>query len=413
MRSALRTALFSTVLLSSITTFAQNDRFSYAITDITKEGAGWNVLRKIDLQTGQISDVLLNGLDPKVSVYDAGTRKALAQLPDAKFGTALQHPFSTGVAALAFDRRHNRLYFTPMFVDQLRYIDLSSMKVYYVTDKAFTGLGNMHNDEGKIVTRMVINPDGLGYAITNDANTFIQFTTDKNPKITSLGSLVDDPSNSGISIHNRCSSYGGDMIADDKGNLYILTARNNVFRVDIATKSAKLIANIKGLAPAFTVNGAAVDADGKILVSSGVDGTAYYTVDPKDWKAVPYTAAAGIFRSSDLANSNYLSTTHNANTEIALIKSAASKFSTLVQVYPNPVTNYRFTLEFNKINTGNYTIELNDATGAVVSKRALVINSENQLQAMTLPVSSTKGVYLVRVLDNNKKAVYEQKIMVQ
>ena len=39
----------------------------------------------------------------------------------------------------------------------------------------------MHNDEAKIVTRMVIAPDGNGYAITNDANTFIRFSTGKKP----------------------------------------------------------------------------------------------------------------------------------------------------------------------------------------------------------------------------------------
>lgn len=412
MRPIIRTALLSSILLSAVAVNAQNDRFSYAITDINKDGAGWNVLRKIDLQTGQVSDVMLNGLDSKVAVYDAANRKEVSMQPDAKFGTALQRPFSTGVAALAYDRRHNRLYFTPMFVDQLRYIDLATMKVYYVTDKAFTGLGNMHNDEGKIVTRMVINPDGMGYAITNDANTFIQFTTDKNPKITALGSLVDDPSNGTVSVHNRCSSYGGDMIADDQGGLYMLTARNNVFKVDVTTRTAKLLGNIKGLQASFTVNGAAVDGDGNILVSSGVDGTAYYTVNPKDWSATPYSGKT-VFRSSDLANSNYLSSTQNATKEIATIKSPVSKYSSLVQVYPNPVTNSRFTLEFNKINTGSYTVVVNNVAGLSVSKRSLVVNSENQVQPITLPVSSAKGVYLVRVLDNNKKAVYEQKIMVQ
>ena len=413
MSASLRTAIYSTILLGAITSQAQVDRFTYAITDVTKDGASWSALRKLDLQTGQYSDILFNGVDAKTVAYDAASRKALTQAPDAKWGTALQSPFSTGVAALAFDRRHNRLYYTPMFIDQLRYIDLSNMKVYYVTDKAFSGLGTMHGDEGKIVTRMVINPDGTGYAITNDANTFIQFTTDKNPKVTSLGSLVDDPSNGGVSVHNRCSSYGGDMIADDKGNLYILTARNNVFKVDIETKTAKLLGNIQGLTPNFTVNGAAVDADGNILVSSAVDGTSYYTVNPQDWKATPFKSSNGIFRSSDLANSNYLSTTKNATTEIATIKQPVSKFSNLVQVYPNPVTANRFTLEFNKIHAGSYTIEVSNVSGTRVATKAVVINSENQLQPIVLPGTSAKGIYLVRMLDNSKHSVYEQKIMVQ
>jgi hypothetical protein len=40
----------------------------------------------------------------------------------------------------------------------------------------------------------------------------------KKLEITQLGSLVDDPSNGGVSIHNRCSSWGGDMIAMTKAN---------------------------------------------------------------------------------------------------------------------------------------------------------------------------------------------------
>src|SRR5687768_12925718 len=166
-----------TIASGNITAVAQNDRFAYAITDISREGSGWNALRKLDLQTGEYSQVLLNGTDGKAIVYDAATKKQLTQKADARYGTQLQAHFSTGVAAAAYDRRNNRLYYTPMFVDQLRYIDLKTMKVYYVTDQAFTKLGNMHNDEGKCITRMVITPEGDGYALSNDGNTFIHFTT--------------------------------------------------------------------------------------------------------------------------------------------------------------------------------------------------------------------------------------------
>jgi hypothetical protein len=34
---------------------------------------------------------------------------------------------------------------------------------------------------------MTINPDGTGYAVSNDANTFIRFTTNKKLQITQLG----------------------------------------------------------------------------------------------------------------------------------------------------------------------------------------------------------------------------------
>src|SRR5215217_7430510 len=186
----------STFLLAATfsTAHAQADRFAYAITDLTKDGSSWNALRKLDLQTGAYSDVLFNGSDEKTVRYNAVTRKQELLKEDPQYGTMLFAPFSTGVAAAAFDRQHNRLYFSPMFVDQLRYIDLSTMKVYSV-EQPFTGAGTMHNDEAKVVTRMVIAPDGTGYAISNDGNAFVQFTTGKKPTITQLGSLIDDPAN--------------------------------------------------------------------------------------------------------------------------------------------------------------------------------------------------------------------------
>ncbi len=138
--------LFAVAFSICIISNAQNDRFAYAITDLTKEGSGWNALRKLDLQTGEYSSILLNGSDAKTAVYHSVSKKKIAQLTDARFGTMLQAPFSTGVAAAAYDRKNNRLYFTPMFIDQLRYIDLKTMRVYYVADEAFTKLGNMHND---------------------------------------------------------------------------------------------------------------------------------------------------------------------------------------------------------------------------------------------------------------------------
>ena len=183
------TLLLGAITLTSITN-AQTDRFAFAVTDLQPTGSGWNALRKLDLKSGEFSTVLLNGSDAAIPAYDVSTRKAVKTMPDVKFGDYMLVPFSTGVAAMAYDKKNNRLYFTPMFIDQLRYIDLKSMKVFYVNDQSFTKLGSMHNDEGKIITRMTINPDGTGYAVSNDGNTFIRFTTGKKLQITQLGSLV-------------------------------------------------------------------------------------------------------------------------------------------------------------------------------------------------------------------------------
>ena len=417
MRRALLFAVLAAAVFNSTTLYAQNDRFAYAITDLSKEGAGWNALRKIDLQTGQYSDVLLNGTSDKLMVYDAVSKKQLTQQADARYGTMLQSPFATGVAAAAYDKKHNRLYFTPMFVDQLRYIDLRTMKVYYVSDQAFTQMGSMHNDEGKIITRMVIAPDGNGYAISNDGNTFIRFSTaKKTTTIEQLGALVDDAANNGISIHNRCSSFGGDMISDDKGNLLILTARNVVFTVNTESKVAKYLGNITGLEQNFTVNGAVVDGDGNLLVSSAVDGNTYYVVNPANWSATPYKAINGVFRSSDLANSNFISTQKTpklTNSEIQRLIRPEEKFANVIAVYPNPVTTNAIKLQFTKVPVGNYTVELRDILGRTVMQRKVSVEAENQIQELKLDRRNTNGIYMVKVFDAFSQSVFTQKLVVQ
>ena len=412
--------LFSALLLGSFSfsliTYSQNDRFAFAITDLQSTTVGgWNALRKLDLKTGEFTTVLLNGSDASLTAYDVSTRKAWKATPDIKFGDYMQAPFSTGVAATAYDKKNNRLYFTPMFIDQLRYVDLKTMKVFYVTDQPFTKLGSMHNDEGKVISRMVINPDGTGYAVSNDANTFIRFTTGKKLEITQLGSLVDDPSNGGVSIHNRCSSWGGDMIADDEGNLYILSSRNSIYKINVETKAAKLLGYIKGLPQDFTTNGAVVTTEGKVLVSSAVNGNAYFLVDPKDWSATQYESKAGIFRSSDLANSNYLQTKPKNTTQSDIVTRkaldnimAASK----IQIYPNPA-NDQFTLQFGKIPTGNYNIEMTNVTGQIVMQRAVNVQSEDQVETITIKSSMARGIYLIKVSSSNKESVHSQKLVVQ
>lgn len=399
-----------TVLLINTIIHAQ-DRFAYAVTDQDQNSAGWTVLRKLNLQTGTYSDVLLNGIDASKISYDAATKKQIEAVMDARYGNSLQIPFGTGVAAIAYDKKNNRLYYTPMFVDQLRYIDLKTMKLYYVTDQTFTALGNMHNDEAKIVTRMVIAPDGFGYAVTNDANTFIRFSTGKKMKIEQLGSLVDDPANTGISIHNRCSSWGGDIVADDAGNLYLFSAHNSVFRINIESKVATWLGPVKGLPQGFTTNGAVVNDEGKLLAGSQAYAKSWYVIDPKTWDASEYKAPNGVYLTSDLANSNILVTCDHP--DIPTVELREMPLQNNIRLYPNPVSNNQFRIQFDKLTAGDYMIELTDVTGKQVMTQKINISSEGQTQTINLNKNTAKGIYLVKVTDFSSKALFTQKLVIQ
>jgi hypothetical protein len=343
--------------------------------------------------------------------YDAASKKQVEAKIDAGFS---QVPFSTGVAAIAYDKVNNRIYYTPMFIDQLRYIDLKTMRVYYVADQAFSG-GNARNDEAKIVTRMVIAPDGYGYAVTNDATSFIRFSTGKKLIIEQLGSLVDDPSNTGISVHNRCSSWGGDMVADDAGNLYMFTAHNSVFKVNIETKVATWLGAVQGLPVDFTMNGVVVTDDGNLLAGSQIYAKGWYVIDPKSWNATPYKSPNGVYLTSDLANSNILSTRKKSPSEIPTMSQLDLLSSSLVQLYPNPMSmrNNQFKLQFNKLQTGDYTVELTNVTGEQVMTQKVNVAGEGQVHTISLKKNTAQGIYLVKVTDIYGKSVFTQKLVVQ
>jgi hypothetical protein len=400
------------LLVSVFSAFFANsqDRFAYAITDVNKEGANWSFLRKVDLRTGAFSEVVLNGNDASTLAYDDATKKQLLEpLKDARFGTTANAAFGTGVAAIALDKRNNRLYYTPMFIDQLRYIDLKTMKVYFVTGSEFTGIKTKATDQSNIVTRMAIGDDGKGYALTNDANHLLQFTTGKKISVIDMGALVDDPGNKTVSIHNSCNSFGGDMIADDDGNLYLFSNRTNVFKINIGTKVATHLGTVSGIPATYTINGSAVDNKNQVLISSAVDNSSIYTVDIKTLAATPIKSA-GAWRTADLATSNLLAT-RKQMPFVRLLKAIEETDDGRVQLYPNPVTNNKFTVQFN-LAEGNYTVQVKDVLGQLVSRTKTNIKGEGQTENFQLPALSGKGFYLVTIIDQNNTTVFTRKILV-
>ena len=410
MRKSLLASSLLFLLLN--TAYSQADRFAYVVTDMTKDGVNWSMLRKIDLQSKAYSEVLLNGADATQPVFDAATKKQFTSpLTDARFGTVANAAFGTGVAAIALDKKNNRLYYTPMFIDQLRYIDLKSLKVYVVGDAGIEALKVKASDQSNIITRMAIASDGNGYALTNDGNHLLQFTTGKKIKITDLGTLVDDADNKNVSIHNSCSSFGGDMIADNDNNLYVFSARNHVFRVNLETKVATHMAVISGLPDNFTINVAAVGTDNKIIVASATYNNALYTVDHKGWAATIIPSTVAPWRSSDLATSTLLDTKKYSPTP-TLIAAAEDLTDNRIQLYPNPVTSNQFTIQFNQ-PAGNYTIIVTDVLGRQTIRGSANVKGKGQVQSVDLPASTKKGVYLVKVVDEESKTIFSRKVLVQ
>ncbi len=340
---------------------------------------------------------------------------------------SVDKPFSTNSAAMAYDKKHERLYYTPMGISQLRYIDLKSGKIYYFEDEAF-GVVQHFGDSRNQITRMVIASDGNGYALTNDANHLIRFTTGKNPVITDMGDVADADA-AKYSVHSP-NGYGGDMIADAAGNLYLLTANRNVFKINIETKAATHLGAIQGLPKGFSTNGAMVEEGSKVIIASSESTAGYYRFDLNNLQAEKVSSSADVFNASDLANGVLAfdkkkkkdkpdeevktETTPPAGAKTA---KADAKEDLIIKngitVFPNPVTNGVVNLSFADQPAGRYQVQLLDMSGRLISAKEVNINSDAQIEKFNMPELSVKGNYLLRVSSELNKVNVTNKIVVQ
>ena len=402
--------LTSSFIVLGFATVAQDANSTYAITGSGTGDFNWVNIRQINTQTATIEKTL----------YDNKASNAMMPVSGFVNNSVVKTSVPAmgyGVAAAAYDKVHNRLFFTQMHFGELTYIDLGKKDVNF----NFAGSllprasGQLLTEESHF-TRMVIGADGNGYAITNDANHLVRFTTGKNPVITDLGNIVDADANNGMSIHNKCSSWGGDMIADAYNKLYIISANHGVFVLDIDTRVATFKGSITGLPAAFSTNGAAVDADGKVIVSSATSFAGYYRFDINDLKATLIEGSDKVFNASDLANSNLLfqkeadaknkftSAPTPVNVEFAVANS---------KVFPNPVTGNEFKVLFDGQKAGAYTIIVTDLSGKNIMTKPVTISSKAQVETVKITSLLGKGMYFVKVTGASNEVIFTEKIIVQ
>jgi Secretion system C-terminal sorting domain len=380
--------VFITALTCANSVKGQPDHFAYAVTAVHKGGTAWVALRKLDTRTGEYSSILLNVMDNPLSAADSS------------------------VAAIAYDRKSNRLYYAPMNIDQLRYIDLSTMETTAVPDQFFSRAGKYDFRNAGPINRMVIAPDGYGYTITNDGTHLIRFSTNGSPILMDLGDLVDDPLNKEMSIHSICSNSGGDLVADDAGHLFLITGSNKVFKVDLTSRITSYLATVSGLPQKFTTSGVAVSEDGQqLLVSSSTYSDDYFLIDPETWKATPAGTAHEMYESADLANSNVLFTKNSGYSNLFVSKNPEDL--NRVRIFPNPVMDDVVNIQFNELPPGHYTIQLaNDLGKRVIQQKALVI-VQGQTETMHIPHYTAQGFYYIRILDEKNNVVSTQKLVME
>lgn len=415
----IKTLLASGFILASLASNAQTNR-AYAITGDGNNDFAWMNIREVDLGSGQVTKSVFIRNKSNFILTDLVTKKSIEETATSKGNVRSNRDYPTGtmVAAAAFDKNSNRLYFIPMRLGELRWVDLSSKSenAQFYTIQSDVLKQADYNDESRNVTRMVIAADGNGYAITNDGNHLVRFTTGKTPVITDLGNLVDAESNKGISVHNKCTSWGGDMIADAFGKLYVISASHQVFSIDINSRIATHLGAITGLPAGYTTNGAAVNNDGDIIISSAVKFDGYYKLKLSDLVAVKLEGSDVKYNASDLAGSNLLLQKEaDAANKFSMANSGLRPIGTASdsKVFPNPITTSSFNVLFDGKKEGTYTILLTDLAGRTLQTKVVNVTKGVQTENINLTSRPAKGMYMVKVLDENKQTVLTEKVMIQ
>lgn len=459
------------ILLTLLTSAQNNVNKAFAIVSSDPGRPGWMNIQEIDLSTGKVIRTIFDKNTTGFVLLDAATKKKIDNTPSAKpvniasqnvtvpaiksttntapvtvntnnagviktysaitdvavknkvmKHTAIRYerrinryesPTASMVAAVAYDRRHNKLFFTPMRFGELRWIDLdeknNTLQVYCLAGQALFPAESV--DEGNHITRMVIAADGYGYGLSNDGKRFFRFTTGKKTEVTDLGEVKDDDASTGESFHAKIN-WGGDMIADATGNLLVISANRVVYRINIQTRYAKAIGTIEGLPKNYTTNGAAVDAQGNLIVSSANSAEGYFKVDLANLQAQKQETASPVLSCSDLATAFFATDNSLTQTEKISERTADIEFKQ-VNVYPNPVTSGYFKVNFTGYEAGQYNIQLTELNGKVISQKKVNIGMAGQTENISTMPRLAKGVYLVKIVNSLNKTISAGKLQLQ
>lgn len=385
----------------------------YAITDANQGGVSWGILKKVSLQKAQpaYQSLLSNQLylKEKESGAKPGSVNALSnEMLSAEL------PMHTGVAAMATDRNHNRIFFSTMFGGEMYAFDPLSNQlqsvgnIYSIAASSGNPVNISSKNQGPVITRMTQGSDDYIYGLSNDGARFFRIATHAGkPVIEHLGGLINDASNDGMDVQASCTSWGGDMVAGADGKLYLFSMYQQAFQIDPATRVATYLGKVSGLPEGFTLNGAAVLEDGRLMLSSAAVFGKYAVIRDLKKLEASIIEATEWFNTSDLA-SNFLLFSKNGN--FTGVDDRKIKF--LADVFPNPVSNGEMIVHFKSGQTGRYALDLLDITGA--PKLQSQVNLSGEAQRVVLKTAGfAKGMYLLRVINPTAKEVQTIKVLLQ
>ncbi|MDR2840823.1 MAG: T9SS type A sorting domain-containing protein [Paludibacter sp.] len=252
---------------------------------------------------------------------------------------------------------------------------------------------SLEYSEQALYARMTSTPDGSIYALNNAGTQLIRI--DKNERIEFLGAIEGFSAIFAADAEKR-ASYGGDMIADQEGNLYVFTAFGYVVKINPQTLVSEYVGRVSNLPEGYTVNAAAVTDDNKIVLASSQPKGLYYT----DLNGLQASfAGENTTPTYDLASANFFRTKpQNLLTDIS------------VSLSPTFIKQDRFFNLVSNSTINNATIAVYSAEGKLILRQTKTLDSGiNKVKIDGI----MSGVYIVNVIDLSGAKLLTGKITVE
>lgn len=281
------------------------------------------------------------------------------------------------VVGMSYDSKNQQVIMIGMYSPDIYTYSLNSGEIKRVYA---TGVANSRCELPAQFSRMATASDGITYALNNGSTQLVEIKPlSGGYAVKELGAL-----NSEVKL-NQYKFYGGDLIADTNGDLYLISAKAQVVKINPKEMSATFVGSIQGLEPSFTTNGSAVMSNGKVLLSNA-QGKGFYTLEFESLKAekMASNSKTPIY---DLASPYFL---EDFNATVAS--------NSFVSIYPTKVTDRNISVAVNTKLEGNGQVLIYDLIGNELIKSTLNLSNVNTSKTLTLN-NLSPGNYIIKVID--------------
>lgn len=376
------------LLLLSNTISAQQDVF--AITGKDSPTIQFKDFRALD-KNGNSGEVFFTA-DSEAKVYSQARKSIISEEKNSQTNSQ-----AMTLAALAYDKKNDNLVYMPMFSSNI-YVYNPKSKQTTLVEARLAKITPC--DINTHITRMSTGFDGNIYAINNAGTQFIQISNQNNEySAKDLGIIKDDKANGKNSFTAMETGFGGDMIADSDNNFYVFSTSGNVFKIITKDLNAVFIGKIQGLPENYTVNGAAGNAAGNVVIASA-KGAALYEVSLENLVA------------KQLSGENNLHIYDLASKYILNERVTNSESFAKIDIYPTKIEDGYFNLKINdKSVNGNINLNVFDSSGKNVLKENIAVNNGNLLKEIALN-NFVSGIYIINIANDKGKVLLTKKVLV-